>query len=91
VTVSTASARVLVGGQAAATASDTFMVGGCPFNINGAPQPCVKINWLRPAARVFIGGKPAVLKTSTGVCVAATQAVQGPPQVVMTQTRVRGQ
>jgi hypothetical protein len=68
-----------------------FTVTGCPFNISGAPQPCVKINWLKPAARVLIEGKPAVLQTSTGVCVAGNQAVQGPPQVVTAQPRVRGQ
>ncbi len=90
VTVSTTSARVLVGGQPVATASDVFAVTGCPFNVSGSPQPCVKINWLVPAGRVLIDGKPAVLQSSTGVCVAATQAVQGMPQVVATQTRVRG-
>ena len=91
VTVTTSSARVKVNGQPVATASDTFTVTGCPFNISGAPQPCVKINWLKPASRVFIDGKPAVVQTSTGVCVAGNQAVQGPPQVVTVQPRVRGQ
>lgn len=90
VTVSTTSARVRVSGQPVATASDSFTVTGCPFNVSGAAQPCVKINWIRPAARVFIDGKPAVLQTSTGVCVAANQAVQGPPQVITTQPRVKG-
>jgi uncharacterized Zn-binding protein involved in type VI secretion len=90
VSVTTASARVKVSGQPVATASDNFTVTGCPFFVASVAQPCVKINWLRPAARVFIDGKPAVVQTSTGVCVAANQAVQGPPQVIMTQTRVRG-
>jgi|SRR5690554_2081606 len=89
-TISTASSRVLVGGQPVATASDIFTVSGCPFNISGAAQPCVKINWLVPAARVFVGGKPAILQTSSGVGVGATQAVQGPAQIVFTQSRVRG-
>lgn len=90
VSVSATQGRVRVSGQLVATASDTFMVSGCPFNVGGSPQPCVQVRWIKPASRVFVEGKPVVLQTSSGTCVAGTQAVQGTPQVIATQTRVKG-
>jgi len=89
-TIST-NARVLVGGQPVATLSDTYLVAGCAFTVPpGKPQPCVKVQWLVPAARVLVGGQPAVLQTSTGLCQSAEQIPQGPPNVVVTQLRARG-
>ena len=83
--------RVLVGGQPVATLSDTYLVAGCAFTVPpGKPQPCVKVQWLVPAARVLVGGQPAVLQTSTGLCQSAEQIPQGPPNVVVTQLRARG-
>ena len=80
--------RVLVMGMPATTIADQFVVAGCAFNVSGAPHPCVKVQWLVPAARVLINGQPAVLQTSVGLGIAADQAPQGPPIVVVTQTRV---
>jgi len=88
-TIST-NARVLVGGQPAATFGDTYLVAGCAFTVSPKPQPCVKVQWLVPAARVLVGGQPAMLQTSTGLCQSAEQIPQGPPSVVATQVRVRG-
>ncbi len=86
-----ANARVLVGGQPVATLSDTYLVAGCAFTVPpGKPQPCVKVQWLVPAARVLVGGQPAVLQTSTGLCQSAEQIPQGSPGVVVTQLRARG-
>ncbi|BDC51029.1 hypothetical protein F183_A33450 [Bryobacterales bacterium F-183] len=84
-----AASRVMLGGQPATTASDSYPIAGCVFNINGAPHPCVKVNWLQPAARVKLSGKPAVLNTSSGLCAAADQAPQGSPVVTSTQVRVK--
>ena len=89
-TIST-NTRVLVSGQPVATLGDTYLVAGCAFTVPvGKPQPCVKVQWLVPATRVLVGGKPAILQTSTGICQSAEQIPQGPPIVIATQTRVSG-
>ena len=33
------------------TASDTFMIAGCPFIIGVVPHPCVTVQWVQPAAQ----------------------------------------
>jgi hypothetical protein len=38
----------------------------------------------------MVGGQPAILQSSNGLCLSAEQIPQGPPSVVMTQLRVRG-
>lgn len=88
VTAISSSPRVQVMGMPVTTVADQFVVAGCAFNVSGAPHPCVKLQWLVPAARVLINGQPAVLQTSVGLGLAADQAPQGPPTVVVTQTRV---
>jgi hypothetical protein len=82
-------ARVLVGGMPVATFADQTLVAGCAFN-PGAPHPCVRVQWLVPAARVLVNGAPALLQTSTGLCLAADQAPQGAPVPVTVQPRVVG-
>ena len=90
-TIVSSNTRVLLGGQPASTATDVYTVAGCPFTLpNGKPQPCVTLRWIVPAARVLIGGQPAVLQTSTGLAQSAEQIPQGPPTVVVTQVRVKG-
>jgi uncharacterized Zn-binding protein involved in type VI secretion len=87
----TSNTRVMVSGQPVATIADTFMVAGCPFTVPGPkPQPCLKIQWLVPAARVLVNGQPAILQSSSGICQSAEQIPQGPPNVVATQVRVSG-
>jgi len=81
--------RVMVSGQPVATMGDTFMVAGCPFTVpTGVPQPCLTVQWLAPAMRVMVNRQPAILQDSTGLCQGA--APQGPPNVVVTQVRVKG-
>jgi hypothetical protein len=90
-----ANARVIVSGTPVATISDTTTVAGCPFQVPvGAgtkPQPCVRVQWLVPAARVLVNGQPALLNTSPGLCQSAEQIPAGPPVVTATQTRVVAQ
>jgi hypothetical protein len=90
-TTVSANARVLVSGTPVATIADVTTVAGCPFQVPvGAgtkPQPCVKILWSVPAARVLVNGQPALLNTSPGIGQSAEQIPQGPATVV-TQTRV---
>ena len=90
VTIIPAGARVLLGGQPAATLGDTYLIAGCPFTVGPKPQPCVKVQWLVPATRVMVNGQPAILQTSTGLCLSAEQIPQGPPNVVVTQVRAQG-
>jgi len=83
--------RVLVSGMPVATMADTFLVAGCAFTVPpGKPQPCVKVQWLVPATRVLVNGQPPILQTSVGLCLSAEQIPQGPPTVVVNQTRVIG-
>lgn len=89
-TVISTNNRVKVSGNPVATMGDTFMIGGCTFTVGPKPQPCIKVQWLAPASRVSVNKKAVILKTSTGICQSAEQAPQGPPNVVVTQTRVKG-
>ena len=90
VTVIPMSPRVLLSGQPAATFGDVYLVAGCAFTVGPKPQPCVKVQWLVPATRVLISGQPAILQTSVGLAQSAEQIPQGPPVIVVTQTRVGG-
>lgn len=82
--------RVLVSGQPVATMSDTTTIAGCIFAVGTKPQPCVTVKWLVPAARVKVNGQPALLQTSTGLCLSADQIPAGPPQILVTQLRAVG-
>lgn len=89
VSVVPSNVRVLVNGMPVATMGDFYPVAGCVFTVPpGKPQPCIKVQWLVPAVRVFVNGQPAILQTSTGLCQSAEQIPQGPPVVIATQTRV---
>lgn len=94
VTANASNTRVKVGGQLVVTQNDIFTVGGCPFQVPvGAgtkPQPCVKVQWLKVALRVKVGGQFVVLQDSNGICQSAEQIPQGPPNVVQQQVRVKG-
>ncbi|HEY4573548.1 MAG TPA: hypothetical protein VIJ26_06290, partial [Thermoanaerobaculia bacterium] len=86
-----ASPRVLVSGQPVATLADTTLVAGCAFTVPpGKPQPCIKVQWIVGAVRVMVGGQPALLQTSPGLCQSAEQIPQGPPTVIAGQMRARG-
>jgi hypothetical protein len=90
VSIASSNARVLLGGQPAVTASDTFSVVGCTFTAGPKLQPCVQVQWLEPAQRVLVGGQPLVLDSSSGVCMSAEKIPQGQPTIVATQLRVKG-
>ncbi|MCC6444412.1 MAG: hypothetical protein IT210_13285 [Armatimonadetes bacterium] len=91
VSVISSNARVLVSSQPVATLGDNYPVAGCAFTVPpGKPQPCLKVQWMVPASRVLVGGQPAVLQTSAGLCLSPEQAPQGPLTVLATQVRVRG-
>ncbi|HJP66971.1 MAG TPA: hypothetical protein VKA30_11795 [Actinomycetota bacterium] len=89
ITTVSSNVRVLVSGMPVATLTDTSLVAGCPFvTPAGVPHPCVRVQWLTPAVRVLVNGQPPLTQASTGLCLAADQAPQGPPVIVATQPRV---
>jgi len=94
ISVISTNVRVKVMGQPVAVMGDTYTVAACPFQIptpgGPKPQPCVKVQWIVPAIRVKVMGKPVLLKSSVGICQSAEQIPQGPPNVLVTQMRVRG-
>jgi hypothetical protein len=95
VSVTPSNSRVLLGGVPALVLPDLSTVGGCTFQVpigtGTKPQPCVKVLWAAPAARVLINGQPALLQTSSGVCQSVEGIPQGAPQIAATQVRVSGQ
>jgi uncharacterized Zn-binding protein involved in type VI secretion len=82
--------RVTVMGQPVATMNDQFLVAGCAFTVGPKPQPCVKVQWLVPSARVKVMGVPAILAPGPGLCQSVEQIPQGPPSIITVQPRVTG-
>ena len=93
IAVLSSNTKVFVSGVPVATLLDNFPIVGCVFTLPGTPpvpHPCVRVQWLMPATRVFVNGQPAILQLSTGLCLAVDMVPQGPPIIVTTQTRVTG-
>lgn len=79
--------RVKVGGQPVVTQPNPYAIAGCPFNVAGAPVPCVTGQWVSAATRVRAGEQPILLQDSQAIC-----TPNGTPlTVVSTQVRVKGQ
>ena len=93
-TVTSTNTRVfLIGMQPVATIADKFPIALCPFTLPTTPptpHPCVQAVWTVPATRVFVNNVPVVLQLSTGVCLAADFAPQGPAKVTFAQPLVTG-
>jgi hypothetical protein len=70
---------------------DVFVVGGCTFNISGAPHPCLTVEWQVPSGRVKAGDSYVLTTTSIGMCKAADQAPQGTVLIQPGQTKVGAQ
>ncbi|MCP4689206.1 MAG: hypothetical protein GY859_14220 [Desulfobacterales bacterium] len=78
--------RVKVGGQSIVTQPAVYTVAGCPFNVSGAPVPCVTAQWVTAATRVTAGGQPVLLQDSQSIC-----TPNGTPlNIIVTQVRVKG-
>ncbi len=78
--------RVLVSGQPIVTQPAPYAIAGCPFNVSGAPVPCVTAQWVSAATRVMSNGAPVLLLDSQAICVP-----NGTPLIItVTQTRVTG-
>ena len=84
--------RTKANGAFMTTATDTYIVSGCPFQIPAVvpiPSPCVTVQWLVPDSRVKVNGNLTLSLSSAGICLSAAQVPQGPVMVINTQTRVR--
>ena len=79
--------RVKVSGQMTVQQPNPWMVAGCPFNVSGAPVPCVTAQWVTGATRVLSGGLPLLLQDSQAVCVPNGTGVN----ILVTQVRVKAQ
>ena len=78
--------RVTVSGQPITTLPAPYAVAGCPFNVSGAPVPCVTGQWTSAATRVTSNGMPVLLFDSQAICVP-----NGTPLMIgSTQVRVVG-
>ena len=61
--------RVMVSGQPVTTIAAPYVIAGCPFNVSGAPVPCVTGQWLVGSVRVMAMGQPLVIQTSASTCI----------------------
>jgi hypothetical protein len=83
--------RAFVSGMQAATVSDQFLIAGCAFTVPpGKPQPCVRVQWITPAARVLVNAQPVILQSSVGMCMSADGIPAGPPVLTTVQPRAVG-
>jgi hypothetical protein len=83
------STRVLLGGKPPLLVDDTATVAACPFNVSGAPSPCLRVQWTMPATRVKVQSSPVLLSSSIGLCVNAASAPQGTALVTGFQSKVQ--
>lgn len=78
--------RVMVSGMPVVGQPAPYVIAGCPFNVSGAPSPCVTAQWVTAATRVLANGMPVLLLDSQAIC-----TPNGTPLVIVsTQTRVTG-
>src|SRR5258708_21686235 len=61
--------RVTVSGQPVTTQPAPYVIAGCPFNVLGAPSPCVTAQWMTAATRVMALGQPVLLFDSQATCI----------------------
>jgi hypothetical protein len=91
VSVTTQNSQAKAGGDFIVCDSDQFQIAGCPFMIGPNPHPCMQIQWLEPATMGKASQNFVLTESSVGLCVAADQAPQGPPNVVETQPAGSGE
>jgi hypothetical protein len=83
--------RVNAGGSPVLRSSDTFVIAGCPYNIAGAPHPCVSVQWMTTDLRSQVLSDSTLSEASVGMCLAPDQSPQGTVIVMTTQEQVSGQ
>lgn len=78
-------ARVFAAGTAILTVDAVALIEDCARPM---PGTCVTARWSAGSTRVFIGGQPALLAGSPGLCCAASDAPQGPVGIGTANARV---
>lgn len=92
VTISSSDTRVQAIDGAVLTSSDVFVVGGCPFVLPPAiAHPCMTLQWAVTCVDSAAMSVSCLSESSTAMCQAADQAVQGTAEVVNTQPQAEGQ
>lgn len=87
-------ARAKADGSPLATAADTFLVSGCPYQLAATPpvpSPCTTVRWLVTDTRVTAGGNATISQSAAGLCLSSASVPQGPVSVVNTQAKVASQ
>ncbi len=69
-----------------ATATDVFIVAGCPIS-----SPCLTVRWLITDVRVKVNGIPSLSRSSVCLCLNGLQIPQGPVVIMNTQAKVQSQ
>ncbi len=84
--------RVRAGGGTVLTATDTFIISGCPFQLPTAPSPipspCIRVVWVVPDVQTRSGGVPTLSQGSVGLCFSVLGFPQGPLMVLSTQANL---
>jgi hypothetical protein len=70
------------------SATDSFSIAGCAFNVAGVAQPCTAVQWVVTAQKVKHGGNLVLNAASVGLCLGP--APQGTVIVAATQAKVAG-
>jgi hypothetical protein len=68
--------RVALGGKPPLLVDDTAVIAACPFNVSGAPSPCLSVEWARPAMKLTVESSAVLLSTSVALCRNAASAPQ---------------
>jgi len=93
VTIVPSNQRASAVGVFIATAADTFIITGCPFQLPTTPptpNPCIRVQWTVTDLRVTAGA-PTLSRSSQGMCISALGPPQGPVIISATQTKVSSQ
>lgn len=91
VTVAPRATRVALAGKPPLLVDDTAVIAACPFNVSGAPSPCLSVQWMQPAMRVTVESAAVLLSSSIALCMNSASAPQGTALVTGFQTRVQAQ
>jgi len=78
-------------GSAICTKDDQVSIAGCAFTIGPNPSPCVSVQWKSSVSSVSAGGTEILTISSTGLCMSAANAPQGPVVLIPAQVAVTAQ
>lgn len=86
--ISTTGTSYRVDGQLPMLLSDVYTVAGCPFSGSYA-SPCQSVQWLTASSMLYIRSIPALIQSSTGICMSAAGVPNGPAVVAAVHSMQR--